>query len=193
MYGDTSTHWGGTCRPLDAGVFTGRPGFPAWPFTRKELDPAYAEACQFPKLCGPYYDPCSNTAAYNFTAEYWANKVGSDYETLDLAGFQETVYQQVSSCVQRFQTRTVCDRTLQETCVQVILNAALTGVVPASGTVSYVEVTGLSSESEPLTPFKLEADVWSVSCRSRNASPCWRQRKTNKIFTTRDSLVNSGC
>src|SRR5687768_7055434 len=44
FYGGTSTHWGGQSRPEDPIDLEGRPGFPAWPITRADLDPYYAQA-----------------------------------------------------------------------------------------------------------------------------------------------------
>lgn len=58
MVGGTTNHWAGYCRPLDPVDFDARPGRPdaAWPLTRAELDPWYAQAHEVIQI-GPYeYD-----------------------------------------------------------------------------------------------------------------------------------------
>ncbi len=166
VYGGTSTHWGGTCRPLDAGVFAGRPGFPAWPISRADLDPAYAEACKFMKLYGPYFhgeDPA--TAGYNFTAPFWSDTLGPDnYQPLDLEGFEEAMYQIITSSVKKFQTRTVDGMTIGESPAQVILNASLVGVHDANGTVQRVELANFDSQRGTITRFTVQANVFVLAC-----------------------------
>lgn len=165
VYGGTSTHWGGTCRPLDAGVFRGRPGFPAWPISRSDLDEAYAEACRFMKLYGPYYqDPRHHgSPGYNFTAEYWSTKVAG-YQPLRLDGFEEAMYQIASSSVLQFQTRPVKGTTIGNSPAQVILNASLVGIAATGGSVQSLTVASLTSTNTIATQFQIRADVCVLAC-----------------------------
>lgn len=58
LFGGTTNHWEGTCRPLDPLVFQKRPWVPGsgWPLDRKDLDPYYPEAQRICEL-GPFtYD-----------------------------------------------------------------------------------------------------------------------------------------
>ncbi len=164
VYGGTSTHWGQTCRPLDRGVFTGREGFPAWPITREELDPAYAEACRFLDLQGPYYeDPARQEGAgYNFTAAYCVSTAPDTYEELHLDGFEQAIYQQTT--VKGFQNRKVDGKTIGETTANVIYNAALVGINCANGTVQSVDVQALTDGNQPGNSFKIAADVYVLAC-----------------------------
>ena len=47
-FGGTSNHWGGTCRPLDADDFSGKPFLdaPGWPISKKDLDPYIKSASE---------------------------------------------------------------------------------------------------------------------------------------------------
>ena len=58
IFGGSSSHWGGVCRPLDATDFEHRDWVPhsGWPLSRAQLDPYYARAQPLCQL-GPYdYD-----------------------------------------------------------------------------------------------------------------------------------------
>ena len=164
VYGGTSTHWGQTCRPLDRGVFMGREGFPAWAITREELDPAYAEACCFLGLSGPYFeDPAKREGAgYNFTAAYWADTLGNNYQPLTLEGFEQAIYQQTA--VKGFQNLQVHGKTIGQSDANVIYNASLVGINCANGTVQSVEVQTLTDGNTPGTSFKISADIYVLAC-----------------------------
>jgi choline dehydrogenase-like flavoprotein len=164
VYGGTSTHWGQTCRPLDPGVFAGREGFPAWPFTREDLDPAYAEACRFLSLQGSYYEDPSRRegAGYNFTAAYCVSTNPQNYEELHLDGFEQAIYQQTT--VKGFQNRTVDGKTIGQTAANVIYNASLVGINCANGTVQSVDVQALADGNLPGNSFKVSADVYVLAC-----------------------------
>ncbi len=55
LFGGTTNHWEGRCRPLDPLDFEPRPWLPhsGWPISRASLDPYYARAHQLCQL-GPY-------------------------------------------------------------------------------------------------------------------------------------------
>jgi choline dehydrogenase-like flavoprotein len=55
LFGGTSNHWGGWCRPLDPIDFEQRDWIPGsgWPITRADLDPYYASAAQLLELSTP--------------------------------------------------------------------------------------------------------------------------------------------
>ena len=164
VYGGTSTHWGQTCRPLDRGVFAGREGFPAWSITREELDPAYAEACCFLGLQGPYFeDPAKREGAgYNFTAAYCVSTNPGSYEELHLEGFEQAIYQQTA--VKGFQNLQVHGKTIGQSDANVIYNASLVGINCAGGRVQNVEVQTLTDGNAPGTSFKISADVYVLAC-----------------------------
>jgi choline dehydrogenase-like flavoprotein len=63
IFGGTSAHWAGQCRPLDKITFEERAGFPGWPIKRTDLDPYYAKASAFLELYGNYYDSNQKTRA----------------------------------------------------------------------------------------------------------------------------------
>ena len=55
LFGGTTTHWGGTCRPLDEMDFEPKEWIPysGWPFSKSHLDPFYERAQSVCQL-GPY-------------------------------------------------------------------------------------------------------------------------------------------
>lgn len=68
MFGGSTGHWEGWCRPLDPVDFIERPWVSGsgWPLARSELDPYYARAQKVCQL-GPYeYDP-----------DYWVRRIGA--------------------------------------------------------------------------------------------------------------------
>lgn len=164
IYGGTSTHWGGQARPLDAITFEERPGFPGWPITREDLDPAYAEACKFLDLYGPYYAP-DGIAGYNFTSSFWGSELGQ--QVADLEGFDVDMYQFVPSQNLQFQARQVDGQTIGESNPRVIVNASLLNIVQQGGNVSEVTVGVLDDDrSNPkvLGEFTVSAKVFVLAC-----------------------------
>ncbi|MEA2560107.1 MAG: hypothetical protein QOH06_1611 [Acidobacteriota bacterium] len=164
IYGGTSTHWGGQARPLDAVSFEKRPGFPGWPVTRADLDPYYAEACQFLDLYGPYYAP-DGTAGYNFTAEFWANELG--LKVADMEGFDVDMYQFVPGQNLQFQARRIDGKTIGESNARVILNASLLNIVHQGGHASSLNVGVMDDNRDKpkkLGEFNISADVYVLAC-----------------------------
>ena len=163
IYGGTSTHWGGQSRPLDPIVFEKRPGFPGWPITRQDLDPYYAEACDFCGLYGPYYAP-DGSAGYNFTAQFWADRLGQ--KVADLDGFFVAMYQFFED--RQFQAKKVDGKTIgerEDACV--ILNASLLEMTTAGGSVQRLTVGVLSDDEQNPTQagqFEVEADCVVLAC-----------------------------
>ncbi len=175
IYGGTGTHWGGQSRPLDALTFEQRPGFPGWPITREMLDPYYEEACAFMGLYGPYYSPDSRRIpGYNFTAEFWANELGSGYAVAAAQGFDVDMYQFPPQSFIRFQSRRYQDgKTIGESAARVILNASLLDIERQNGNVSALSVgvmtNNTSSDSNLTKPqnagqFTVEADAYVLAC-----------------------------
>jgi choline dehydrogenase-like flavoprotein len=64
-FGGTTGHWGGACWPLEENEFEQRDWVPysGWPFSRKELDPYYAQA---QKVC--------EVGPFNYDAAYWSEE-----------------------------------------------------------------------------------------------------------------------
>lgn len=164
VYGGTSTHWGGQCRPLDPVVFQGRPGFPAWPITSADMDPYYADACSFMQLFGSYYGS-DGTPGDNFTAGFWARTLGK--ATLGLDGFEEAMYQFPLEELLQFQQRKVGGVTIGESPARVILNASLLQIVKAGGVIQHVEVGSMTLDPDaptPATRFRIKADAYVLAC-----------------------------
>jgi choline dehydrogenase-like flavoprotein len=156
VYGGTSTHWGGQCRPLDAITFEERTGFPAWPIKRTDLNDAYAKAAKFLKL---HTD--------NFTTEYWADELGiTRSEVPDLEGFDIEMYQfrYVNFATESFEgKRPIGDL------VDVILNASLLEIEHNAGRVNRLHVASMEMKDGKLkkaTTFYIEAKAYVLACGS---------------------------
>ena len=65
MFGGTTNHWGGWCRPLEPNVFGARSGVSdtGWPIGRDELEPYYRRAAELCQLGRPEWDPAVLCAA----------------------------------------------------------------------------------------------------------------------------------
>jgi choline dehydrogenase-like flavoprotein len=83
MFGGSTNHWAGRCRPLDEIDFEERPWVPlsGWPLTRAELEPHYRAAQEICQL-----------AAYDYTPEPWLNP-GQEVLPFDPAKVVSRVWQ----------------------------------------------------------------------------------------------------
>lgn len=153
VYGGTSTHWGGQSRPLDPITFEERPGFPGWPINLDDLNPYYSQAAD---LCKLHSD--------NFTAEYWANILSAQVPHLD--GFETEMYQFIGGDYLNFATRTFNGKTIDQTDVDVILNASLLDIEHQQGSVNKLRVASMDTSMTPqkATEFTIEADVYVLAC-----------------------------
>ena len=153
VYGGTGSHWGGQSRPLDPLDFEERPGFPGWPICRADLDPYYAEAAAFSKLHGD-----------DFSAETWAKILRA--EVPKLAGFDVEMYQFIGKPYLNFATRVFDGQTLEQTGVDVILNASLLEIDHADGAVRCLRVASMDGQTppKPATEFTLQADAVVLAC-----------------------------
>jgi choline dehydrogenase-like flavoprotein len=154
VFGGTSAHWAGQCRPLDPVTFRERPGFPKWPINRADLDLWYAEAATF---CGLYSD--------NFTAEYWAKILGA--EVPHLAGFDTEMYQFVAPQNLNFAQRTYDGITIGESKALVILNASLLEIEHSQGAVVGLRVASMNGDPtspKPERHFTIQADAYVLAC-----------------------------
>jgi choline dehydrogenase-like flavoprotein len=168
IYGGTSTHWGGQCRPEDPIDLEKRPGlpgstidFPGWPITRAELDPYYAQASVLCNLYGNY-PPNAN----NFSNEYWAGVLQAQVPVLD--GFDVEMYQFMSGTYTNFAQRTFNGITIGQSAAQVILNASLLDIVHQQGSVSKLSVASMDTGTPPQrkTEFTIQADAYVLACGS---------------------------
>jgi choline dehydrogenase-like flavoprotein len=153
IYGGTSAHWGGQCRPLDPITFEKRPGFPGWPIDRRDLDPYYAQAARF---CNLHSD--------DFSAEYWAKILHA--QVPNLAGFDTEMYQFVGGNYRNFATRTFDGIMIGQRSVDVILNASLLNIDHKNGVVSGLRVASMDDQSPPqkATEFTIRADAYVLAC-----------------------------
>jgi len=164
IYGGTSTHWGGQSRPLDPITFEERPGFPGWPISRADLDPYYAEACDFLGLYGTYYGP-RGVAGFNFTAEFWAKELNQ--EVAQMEGFNVEMYQFVPQENLQFQARRVNGQTIGESKARVVLNASLLHIETQNGGVNELTVGVMGGTKDNPTKageFKIQADQYVLAC-----------------------------
>lgn len=71
-FGGTTNHWGGTCRPLDAEDFEGRPWVAdhGWPISREQLDPYYQRAHEICQLQDYDYDLATNGPGPGFVLPF---------------------------------------------------------------------------------------------------------------------------
>lgn len=153
IYGGTSTHWGGQCRPLDPITFEKRPGFPGWPINRQDLDPYYSQAallCQLP--------------TDNFSSQYWADILQADVPALN--GFNPEMYQFIGPEYTNFATRNFDGQPLSKTNVDIILNANLLGINHQQGSVNGLQVASTDTSSPPkkFTEFTIKADFYVLAC-----------------------------
>jgi choline dehydrogenase-like flavoprotein len=154
VFGGTSAHWAGQCRPLDAVTFRERQGFPKWPINRDDLDPWYAKAVAF---CGLYSD--------DFSPEFWAKYLGA--EVPHLAGFDTEMYQFVSNDNLNFSRRTFDGITIAESKADVILNASLLDIDHSRGVVHGLRVASMDDDRpvpRPATEFTIRADAFVLAC-----------------------------
>ncbi len=159
IYGGTSLHWGGQCRPLDPVTFKKRPGFPGWPISRDDLDPYYKKAGTFLSLHGDF---SADDWEKVFTADYWANELGA--EAPKLTAFDAEMYQfrYVNFAKQRFDgEHQIGDL------VDVILNASLLDIDHIGGHVTRLHVASMKMEDGKLkkaTKFAIEANAYVLAC-----------------------------
>lgn len=151
VFGGTSLHWGGQCRPLDPITFETRDGFPGWPITRQDLDPYYAKAAAFCSLAGD-----------DFSAEYWARVLKA--KVPDLPGFDTEMYQfrAVNFATQKFEG----GQTIGESAADVILNASLLEIDHGGGAVKSLRVASMNDQTPPQkrTEFTIRAKAYVLAC-----------------------------
>ena len=159
VYGGTSVHWGGQSRPEDPIDLAVRPGFPGWPITRTDLDPYYAQASALCVLHGDY-----NLSGDNFSSEYWANILEAEIPHLD--GFDTEMYQYVAPKFRVFSTRTFDGIKIEDSPVEVILNASLIEIDHTQGSVSGLVVVSMDTGNppKPATQFTIRADAYVLAC-----------------------------
>jgi choline dehydrogenase-like flavoprotein len=158
IYGGTSAHWGGQCRPQDPIDLEERSGFPGWHISRDDLDPYYAEASALCNLHGDY-----NLHGDNFSAEYWAGVLQAQIPTLE--GFDVEMYQFVGQSYKNFAVRTFDGGiTIGESPVDVILNASLLNIVHQQGNVSNLHVASMDDTPKKATEFTIKADAYVLAC-----------------------------
>ncbi len=164
IYGGTSTHWGAQSRPLDPITFKKRPGFSGWPITREDLDDYYDQACRFCDLYGDYYvdgkDP-----GYNFTAEFWSQKLGKSIPELE--GFDVDMYQFFND--HQFQARLLDgESTIGDSDVRVILNASLLDMAKENTKISKLTVGVMEGDRDAvpskLGEFSIKAEMVVLAC-----------------------------
>ncbi len=154
ILGGTSTHWGGQSRPLDAIDFEARPGFPAWPIARSDLDPYYVEAVKF---CNLHSD--------DFSGEYWGGVLGDEVPVI--ADFDVCMYQFIGKSYLNFATRTFPDgSTLADGGIDVILNASLLDIEQQNGKVTRLRAASMDENPLPgvATEFFIRADAYVLAC-----------------------------
>jgi choline dehydrogenase-like flavoprotein len=157
IYGGTSAHWGGQCRPLDPITFEKREGFPGWPIDRRDLDPYYKQAVKFCKLHADDLYPD------DFSAAYWAKILPA--QDPNLARIDAEMYQFVDKKYRNFATRTFDGKTIGDS-VDVILNASLLDIDHTHGAVSGLRVASMDDSSPPqkATEFTVRADAYVLAC-----------------------------
>ena len=171
VYGGTSTHWGGQCRPLGAITFEKRPGFPGWPITRQDLDPYYEKAVTLNHLYGPYFNQ-DGRAGYNFTAEFWAsemNKRNLKAVVPCLNDFDAEMYQFMDPKWMNFAIRSFDEKgtTIGDSAVDVIVNATLLNIVEQGGSVRHLKVASMDDDPQnpqKATEFTVTADLYILAC-----------------------------
>lgn len=159
IFGGTSTHWGGQCRPQDPVDLAPRDGFPGWQMDRKELDPYYARASKLLVLHGDYLPD-----AKNFSADYWAGVL--DAKVPKVEGFDVSMYQFAGPDFKVFSSRKFYGKTIDQTSVDVILNATVLDIEHVDGKATRAKVASMDKalEPKPATEFTIKADVFVVAC-----------------------------
>ena len=166
FYGGTSNHWGGQSRPEDPIDLEGRPGFPAWPISRADLDPYYAQASKLCVLNGDY--SVNGVNGYNFSNEYWKTVLSAQVPVMD--GFDVEMYQFMGGNYRNFATRTFDGNgTIGDSPVEVIRNATLLNIDYQQGSVSRLQVASMESVDKSITPkkkteFTIKADLYVLAC-----------------------------
>jgi choline dehydrogenase-like flavoprotein len=158
IYGGTSLHWAGQCRPLDPITFEGRPNFPAWPIKRTDLDEYYGKASTFLNLHGDY-----KKHGDNFSADYWAQQLDADVPK-KLAGFEAEMYQFVGDT--NFAAKLLDGKPIGETDVNVIKNATLRHIEHSDRVVKRLHVASMDESSSPKVKneFFIHADAYVLAC-----------------------------
>ena len=158
VYGGTSTHWGGQCRPLDPITFEKRDNFPGWPINREDLQPYYDEAARIMLL-----------HSADFSSEYWAGELGAQAPELD--GFDTEMYQFMGPNKDQYDTHDFSRRlldgvTLGATSVDVILNASLLEIEHQQGSVGALRVASMDGAASPrvATEFTIKAKSYVLAC-----------------------------
>jgi hypothetical protein len=153
-YGGTSNHWGGQSRPLDAITLEGRSSdFPAWPVSRAELDPFYAEAAKF---CVLETDDFSN--------QTWEGILGTEAPILN--GFETDAYQFMGSGFLNFALRTFPDgKTIGQSNANVVYNATLLDMSIANGSISSLSFGTMTTNTPPtqLGGFTVQASCYVLA------------------------------
>jgi choline dehydrogenase-like flavoprotein len=162
IYGGTSQHWGGQCRPQDPIDLEERKtglslDFPGWPITRADLDPYYAQASELMFLHGGY-----GLNGENFSNEYWANLLGDQVPALD--GFDVEMYQFVGENYKKFAQRPFGGKPIGESAVDIILNASLLTIDHQQGSVSKLQVASMDATPKKATEFTIKADAYVLAC-----------------------------
>lgn len=160
-YGGTGIHWGGQSRPLDKFTFENdRPGYPAWPITRADMDPYYAKAVPF---CGLYGDYGAD--GENFSTDFWVKELGAEKPELD--GFVVTMYQFMVDKYKRFQTRDDFVAMTKSADATVIRNAHLLEINHQGGSVTSLTVgsmTDNASNPQKASTFTVKAKTYVMAC-----------------------------
>lgn len=84
VFGGSTGHWNGWCRPLDAVDFEQRSGIPhsGWPIGLDELEPYYVRA-----------QPVCQLGPFEYGGEHWARATGGRLLPLGPETFETSVYQ----------------------------------------------------------------------------------------------------
>jgi len=171
IFGGTSAHWAGQCRPLDKITFEERAGFPGWPIKRTDLDPYYAKASAFLELYGNYYDSNQKNPGYNFTTDFWAQVLVGLGTTAPKLDYFDTEMYQWPGGIYNFSKREFADgnekKTIEQTDVNVILNATLVDIDHSGGRVTRLHVASLDDHKpnpQVATEFFIYADAYVLAC-----------------------------
>lgn len=84
VFGGTTAHWNGWCRPLDSVDFERRPGIPhsGWPIGLDELEAYYVRA-----------QPVCQLGPFDYRGEQWARTTGAPLLKLGTETFETSVFQ----------------------------------------------------------------------------------------------------
>src|SRR5262249_20935167 len=154
VYGATSLHWGGQCRPLDPITFKNREGFPGWPINRDDLDRYYKEAGKFLKLHGDFD---ADDWEKVFSADYWANELKAEVPKLDCFDAEMYQFRYTNFAKEKFGGGPPIG---DLDTVDVILNASLLHIETTGRGVSRLQVASMEMKDGKLkkaTTFYIEA------------------------------------